>query len=76
MGRQVVESGMRGMMAYGSAISRSVSLMIRFGNAAILIYHSGTSFQGVIGGFGEAFVSHCAYPIGSGGGGVVGWLIA
>lgn len=26
---------MRGVMAYGSAISRSVSLMIRFGNAAI-----------------------------------------
>ena len=34
---QAVESGVRGVMAYGSAISRSVSLMIRFGSAAIVV---------------------------------------
>lgn len=47
---------MRGVTAYGSAISRSVSLIIRFGNAAIVVVCCDITLLsvGVIGGFSEA----------------------
>lgn len=46
-------------MAYGSAISLSVSLMIRFGNAAIVIDFSYISLRRVVEGFGVSLRVPC-----------------
>lgn len=43
-----MESAMCGVTAYGSAISRSVSLMIRFGNAAIFVVFCGIPLLNVV----------------------------